>query len=326
MSLYRVGRIWYVDVTIPGGARTRRSTGTDDRVQAQEYHDELRRQAWRQEKLGESPALQATWDAAVELWLDDRQRHKEDLYRLRWLTGKLGGKSLNALTTDSLERILGPKNTSPGSYNRYVTIVLAVLGRARDRGWLTVLPRLKRRKEPRGRIRWLTMTEWKRLQKHLPRYLEQMARFALATGLRENNVLNLEWADVDLERCVAWIHADDAKAGEAIGVPLNQDAMAVLIERQERHPIWVFALDGAPLYKASNRQWYRAVAAAGLDGFRWHDLRHTWASWAVMAGVTLPELQKLGGWKTPAMVMKYAHFSPEHLATAAAKIRAPKSA
>lgn len=326
MSLYRVGRIWYVDITVAGLPRLRESAGTDDRGQAQEYHDQKRAQLWRQGKLGESPAVQATWRAASELWTEDRARQKEDLYRLRWLTQRLGDKPLTSLTVDLLETVLKPKATSPGSYNRYVTIVLAILGRAKRRGWLDSLPDLRRRKEPRGRIRWLTSAEWKRLQKHLPPYLEQMARFALATGLRENNVLNLEWSQVDLGRRVAWVHADEAKAGEAIGVPLNEDAVAVLREREGHDATWVFALNGAPIYKASNRQWYRALKAAGLEGFRWHDLRHTWASWAVMSGVTLPELQKLGGWKTPTMMMKYAHLSPEHLATAAAKVKPPKRA
>lgn len=320
MSLYRVGRIWYVDITVGDLPRFRKSARTDDRVAAQEWHDQKRAEFWRQARLGESPALQATWDAAAELWIDDRPRGQEDLYRLRWLTGKLTGKSLPALTVDLLERILKPKATSPGSYNRYVTLVLAILGRAKRRGWLEGLPDLKRRKEPRGRIRWLTGTEWRRLQKKLPPYLEQMARFALATGLRENNVLNLEWSQVDLGRKVAWIHADQAKAGEAIAIPLNTEAEAVLLERQGLDPTWVFALDGVPIYKASNRQWYRAVKAAGLEGFRWHDLRHTWASWHVMAGTPLEVLQKLGGWKTLQMVMRYAHLAPGHLAKYAGNV------
>jgi hypothetical protein len=64
-----------------------------------------------------------------------------------------------------------------------------------------------------------------------------------------------------------------------------------------------------------------AVTAAKLDPLRWHDLRHTWASWAVQSGVTLHELMLLGGWRSFSMVLRYAHFAPDHLAAAAAKIR-----
>jgi len=59
---------------------------------------------------------------------------------------------------------------------------------------------------------------------------------------------------------------------------------------------------------------------AGIDDFRWHDLRHTWASWHVQAGTPLHVLQELGGWETPAMVRRYAHLAPEHLAEHAVRI------
>lgn len=314
MSLYRVGVIWYVDIGIRGLPRLRESTGTHDRGAAQQYHDQRRAQLWRQARLGESPAVQATFRAAAKLWTDDRPRQREDLYRLRWLIQQFGDRQLVELTVDYLETVLQAKNNTPGSYNRYVTLILAILRRAQRRDWLATLPDLRRRQEPRGRIRWLTHDEWQRLRRHLPPYLEQMACFALATGLRENNVLNLEWAEVDMDRRVTWIHADEAKAGDAIGVPLNDDAIEVLREREGQDATWVFALDGVPIYKASNRQWYRALKAAGLEGFRWHDLRHTWASWHVAAGTPLEVLQKLGGWKTLSMVMRYAHLAPGHLA------------
>jgi integrase len=60
---------------------------------------------------------------------------------------------------------------------------------------------------------------------------------------------------------------------------------------------------------------------AKVDPLRWHDLRHTWASWAVQSGVTLHELMLLGGWRSFPMVLRYAHFAPDHLALAAAKVR-----
>jgi site-specific recombinase XerD len=65
------------------------------------------------------------------------------------------------------------------------------------------------------------------------------------------------------------------------------------------------------------------VKAANLAPLRWHDLRHTFASWAVQNGVTLPELMQLGGWKSYSMVQKYAHLAPEHLAAAAEKSQRP---
>ena len=62
------------------------------------------------------------------------------------------------------------------------------------------------------------------------------------------------------------------------------------------------------------RAWQAACKTAGLAGFKWHDLRHTWASWHVQNGTPLPVLQELGGWKSIAMVQRYAHLAPSHLA------------
>ena len=158
----------------------------------------------------------------------------------------------------------------------------------------------------------------------------EMARFALATGLRQGNVMALEWSQVDLERGVAWVHPDQAKARRAIGVPLNKDAVAVLRRQEGRHERRVFTgPDGRPLdewQKAPRSGWLRGCKRAGIADFRWHDLRHTWASWHVMAGTSLRALMELGGWRSYKSVLRYAHLSPEHLAKDAARVEglAPK--
>jgi integrase len=105
-----------------------------------------------------------------------------------------------------------------------------------------------------------------------------MARFTLATGLRESNVLNLEWQQIDMRRRVAWIHPDQAKAETAIGVPLNDEAISVLREQLGKHDAYVFTYNGKPVGKAGTAAWRKALKRAGIKNFRWHDLRHTWAS------------------------------------------------
>jgi integrase len=90
------------------------------------------------------------------------------------------------------------------------------------------IPKIKLLPEPKRRIRWITQEEAQRLIDELPEHLAEMVRFTLATGLRQANVTHLEWSQVDLERRVAWIHADQAKARKAISVPLNAEAVLVL--------------------------------------------------------------------------------------------------
>ena len=94
------------------------------------------------------------------------------------------------------------------------------------------------------------------LERHFgrpPSSIARVTRFALATGLRQANVLGLKWPDVDMDRRTAWVHADEAKGGEAIGVPLNDDAMAVLSEEKGKHPDRVFTYKGRPLGQVNTR-------------------------------------------------------------------------
>lgn len=93
----------------------------------------------------------------------------------------------------------------------------------------------------------------------------------------------------------AWMHGDEAKSGKAIAIPLNADAINVLKKRTGTHPAYVFTYRGGPVSKVSTRAWWNALERAGIKNFRWHDLRHTWASWHVQNGTSLQELQMLGG-------------------------------
>jgi integrase len=129
------------------------------------------------------------------------------------------------------------------------------------------------------------------------------------TGLCEKNVTRLEWSQADLTRRTAWIHPDQAKAKKPIGVPLNNEAVLVLRQEAGKHDKLVFAWQGRPIDKANTRDWRRALKDVGIESFRWHDLRHTWASWHVQNGTPLHVLQELGGWACFSMVQRYAHLS-----------------
>jgi integrase len=110
------------------------------------------------------------------------------------------------------------------------------------------------------------------------------------------------------------VHPDQAKARRAIAVPLNGDAVAIVRRRIGQHATHVFNFRGQPIRQVSTKAWYQALERAGIIDFRWHDLRHTWASWHVQNGTPLFVLQELGGWESPLMVRRYAHLSAEHLA------------
>ncbi|OWP28175.1 hypothetical protein CA838_06565 [Eikenella corrodens] len=211
----------------------------------------------------------------------------------------------------------GNRKTCSGSTkNRYFALIRAILNKCvNEWDWLDKAPKLKLHKEPKKRIRWLYPEEAQRLVNALDSlpYMQHLVIFSLATGLRQANVLNLKWEQIDLRRQVAWIYPDQAKAGKAIGVPLNHTAMQVLMDRP-RVSDYVFTHSkGARVKSISSRVWREALDRAGIADFRWHDLRHTWASWLVQNGTPLAALKEMGGWESVEMVQRYAHLAPEHL-------------
>lgn len=318
-------KIWWVRFTDPvTHKQVRRSTGTENKKEAKEYEARLISDGWRQDRLGEQPVR--TWEEAAGRWLEEMEHkasHQDDVNLLRWLQDHLKGRALHLITSDVINevaKIRRETGVAPATVNRMLALVRAILKRAETRWkWIERAPHVQMMKADAGRIRWLTRDEAARLLAELPEHLELMARFTLATGLRASNVTHLTWSQIDLERRVAWIHPDQAKARRAIGVPLNADAVLVLRRCQGRHPERVFCYhrqaapdrwEWTPIEEANGRAWYKAVERAGIEDFRWHDLRHTWASWHVQAGTPLQTLMELGGWASYAMVLRYAHLAP----------------
>jgi len=127
---------------------------------------------------------------------------------------------------------------------------------------------------------------------------------------------------VDLTRKLAWVHPDQAKARRAIAVPLNAEAVALINKQIGKHATHVFSYKGSTITQVSTKAWYAALERAGIEDFRWHDLRHTWASWHVQNGTPLFALQEMGGWESPEMVRRYAHLAADHLAPYAERLGA----
>lgn len=309
---------WWVKLNHKG-RRLQQSTGTPDKAKAREYHDKLKASLWDQERLGIKPSR--TWNEAVVRYLAETT-HKAsqfaDKAHLRWLDKYLGGLALGAINRDVLDRAFSARQAegvANSTVNRTMEIARAVLRRAANEWeWLDRVPRVRMLPEPKRRVRWLTRDEADGLIGELPEHLKAMVRFSLETGLRRSNVTGLEWSQVDLARRTAWIHPDQAKARKAIAVPLSAAAVEVLRDQIGKHPTYVFSFRGKPVRQVNTKAWRLALVRAGIAEFRWHDLRHTWASWHVQAGTPLHVLQELGGWECVEMVRKYAHLSTVHLA------------
>lgn len=316
---------WWTDFTTPGGQRIRRSTGTANKQEAQEYHDELKVSFWRVQKLGEKP--RRLWQEAAVKWLKvkkDKKDLEKDRAKLVWFDQYLNGVYLDTIDRALVEKIADAKedeDVTGSTVNRYLALLRSILRIAQNEWeWITHSPAMPMRKETKGRVRWLTRTETERLMDALPKHYEYPARFTLAAGPRQANVLGLCWDQVDMDKCIAWLHPDETKNGEGIAIALNNDAMNVLKACKGKHEHYVFTKDGKPMKGIESRPWKQALTTAKIENFRWHDLRHTWASWHMQSGTPLAELQVLGGWKTLSMVLRYAHLSGQQLHAAAKRI------
>lgn len=324
MALYKRNKTYWINIS-HNGERIQRSTGTSDKIAAQQFHDQFKADLWRQAKLGQTP--EKTWIDAVVRWLGESQHKRSldtDKSHLRWLNPYLGDKKLKAIDRAMIEKIADIKastGVSNARVNRTLALIRSILNKAVDQWeWLDSTPKVKLRKEDNRRTRWLTQQEAKKLIAELPSHLADMTIFTLVTGLRQSNVKNLKWEDVDLEKNHAWVHADEAKGAKAIAVPLNADALDILHKRFGHHPTFVFSYRGKSISNVNTRAWRKALRRLGIENFRWHDLRHTWASWHVQNGTSLQELQLLGGWSNFTMVLRYAHLSSSHLKAAANRV------
>lgn len=217
MSLRKRGGAWWVDLIAPNGERVRRTTGTANKALAQEFHDRFKSDLWRIVKLGERP--RSTWNDAAVRWLKEQSHKataKEDRAKLRWLDTHLGGKELETINRALIDQITDAKlsgGCSNATVNRVLALVRSILRKCvRDWEWLDRAPAVRMLPESQRRIRYLERQEAQRLLAELPEHLADMAAFSLSTGLRAANVTGLMWSQVDLDRRLAWIHPDQAKA------------------------------------------------------------------------------------------------------------------
>jgi integrase len=319
MSLYQRGETWYIYLTYDG-QRIRETTNTTDKKKAEAIHDARKIELRTRKESGKTLA------DAIKLWLTASQRSDSELSEIKSALTYYPNRPLSQVDGHDFQDAFADK--SPGTYNRIANNIRAAINLAHKRGWCELIT-IPRKKIKSSKTRFLSKAEWARLESELPEHLRPIAQFAISTGLRRANVLQLKWAQIDMQRAVAYVDATDAKGDASIPVPLSKYALDVLKSQQGKHKEYVFTYQGNPIgvFKSS---WKKALLRAKIDvvqagkdkegnpvytsTFRWHDLRHTWASWHIQNGTPLAVLKELGGWHDISMVLRYAHLAPDHLA------------
>lgn len=258
------------------------------------------------------------------------------LQQLRWWKAELGELALAQVTPsvvlrcrdklargDSREQV----RRQAGTVNRYLAVLSHAFSVAsREWEWLESNPvkKVSRLKEPRGRVRFLSDEERATLlaacQGSADSRLHPLVVVAIATGARQGELLALRWPDVHLARGVATIQ--NSKNEDRRALPLTGPVLEVIKELGKVRRLdtdLVFAGDsGQALFP--RKAWLEALRASEIEDFRFHDLRHSAASYLAMNGATLAEIAEILGHKTLAMVKRYAHLTEQHTAAVVARM------
>jgi integrase len=326
MSIYRRKGTpnWWISISV-AGRKTRRTTGTADREKAKEFETSERERLWRVHKLGDTGYVR--WAEAAARWLADvpESSKAKELSVLNWFKQHLEHEPLRAIDRDAIQvlRELCLDGRAKSTVDRHMAILRAVLRKCVEWGYLEAAPPVPMYNARQGDFRWLTHAEFDALHKELPPHLQLAADCAVRTGLRMRSMLRLTWDRIDLRKKRFWVPGMQMKGKFAHGMPINREMAKLFRKLKTANPSGdrVFQFNGEPIDDCNTEAFKKAVARSGVGPLRWHDLRHTFASWAVQNGVTLQELMQLGGWKTFSSVLRYAHLAPDHLAEAAELVR-----
>ncbi len=254
---------------------------------------------------------------------------------LRWWKEQIGDRKLTEVTPALLVEYrdrLGNETTrrgkrAAGTLNRYLAYLShAFTVATKEWGWMESNPvtKVAKLKEPRGRVRFLSDEERERLieacQNSSDPRLLPLVVLAISTGARQGELLRLRWPDVDLQRGVAVLH--ETKNDERRAIPVAGHALDLLGELSRVRRIdtdLVFANESGKAHFPKG-PWLKALKAAAIADFRFHDLRHSAASYLAMNGATLAEIAEVLGHKTLAMVKRYSHLTEAHTAGVVARM------
>lgn len=243
----------------------------------------------------------------------DHPKHfmEKTRYRLKLLHQWFGDINASEITPTLVQNFMDERldRVSLATVQKDVSTLKAILNKAYREGHLAQPPRLPKFKALKPRNRWLELAEEERLVTCAANHLVPLIRFAVATGGRRSELLGLDWRQVDLARKrVVFL---DTKNGEDRTIRLCDSACAVLASLGPKEMGPVFTYKGMAI-KSVKTSFDAARKAAGLDDVRFHDLRHTFASRLVQAGVPLYDVGQLLGHKSLGMVQRYAHLAPDY--------------
>lgn len=319
-SVYKRGKTWWVRFQWHK-TEIRRSAHTSNRRTAEKYLAELQEEYARLDRGGKP---RKTFSEAMLKFLNEHaSRLKPSTEADYWQSSEVlnehfKGLYLDEITKGRISEFISARRAdgiSDARINRNLACLSSMFKHAIDWEWIDANPaRGRKLKEPEGRKRFLTREEFETLRDAASEPLQSIIVVAVETGMRLGEILALEVRDVDYKR--GEIRVRETKNQETRTIAMSGAASA-RIRAQPRHmktELIFWRGDGEPLRVSRVSQQFAAlVRKAKIPDCRFHDLRHTFASWAVQAGHDLYRVGRQLGHKTPAMMQRYAHLRTDDL-------------
>ncbi|KPJ58649.1 MAG: hypothetical protein AMJ46_13820 [Latescibacteria bacterium DG_63] len=321
MRTYKRGRYWYVDFTHKG-RRIRRRIGRSKRLAELALKD-IEVKVVKGEFLGAYEDRRLVFEEVAEEYLEfselrkAKSSYERDITSLRPnLIPHFGDEYIGNISTKHIEQYVAKRRqrVSPATINRELSCLKHLYTKAIEWGYVRENPAkaVKKLKEPPGRVRYLQQEEIDALLAHCSPHVRRIVVAAIHTGMRRSELLSLKWQDVNLRQRTVTVR--NSKNNEQRTIPINSTLLQEL-KKTPRHIRSDFLFcdsEGRP-YGDIKKGFRGAVKRAGIEDFRFHDLRHTFASHLMMGGADLRTVQELLGHKGLSMTMRYSHLSHKHL-------------
>ena len=320
MAIYQRGKSWYIDFTFHG-QRIREMVGPSRRLAEAVI-------AKRKAEIAENKFLDVRKDPpAVKLydfakeylqWAKANKKastYTRDLCMMRQLNNEFETKNIQEITTWQIEKYKARRKeeVKPASVNRELALLKHMYSKAVEWGKIKENPvkKVKLLKGEVRRVRFLMPEEIRILLSNCADHLKPIVTVALNTGMRKGELLSLKWDQVNLEQGI--ISLLDTKNHERRDLPMNEAVKSTLRTlKAEKIGEYVFCNGHGESFGEVKRSFGTALKKSGIEDFRFHDMRNSFASNLVMEGVDLVTVQQLMGHKTLEMTLRYSHLAPNH--------------
>lgn len=302
---------YYIDYRLPNGKRIRETTGFTDKKLAEDALCKVRTLIREGKYFDQIKTKRVPISELVELHLNtyskQKKSYKSDLSISKTVKAYFGNTLIGEISPLIIEKFKQHRlqTVTPASVNRDLAFLKTMFNKAVDWGYIHTNPmkKVKLLKEQNHRLRYLEKEEYEKLLSFCNDNLKKIVIIAVHTGLRKGELLNLKWKDCDFKNRIISIY--ESKSGNKRHIPMNDLVYETLISVKKKDSPVIFGYNPRKAFEA-------ACDKAGIKDFRFHDLRHTFASWLVMLTGDLNTVRELLGHANIQMTLKYAHLSPNH--------------